>query len=114
MIGAGVKLVYELSVLRHLRDPHHSVPKRTALLLVGDLGAFTRARFCCGVLGALVLPGLGLLLVRLSLSSGTSFPFVWVTLISALGFGLSLGGELLERYLFFATAPASKMPGSIA
>jgi formate dehydrogenase iron-sulfur subunit len=114
LVGAGVKLAYELSVLRHRGDPQHSVCKRTALLLMGDLAAFTRARFCCGVLGALVLPGIGLLLTRLSPTTGAAFPFVWLTIISALAFGLCLCGELLERYLFFATAPASKMPGAIA
>ena len=114
LVGAGVKLAYELSVLRHRGDPQHSVWKRTALLLMGDLGAFTRARFCCGVLGALVFPGIGLLLTRSSHTTGAAFPFAWFTIISALAFGLSLCGELLERYLFFATAPASKMPGAIA
>ena len=116
LVGAGAKLAYELSVFRHLRDPRHSLQKRTALLLCGELRTLARARFACGLVGALVLPGLGLglSLTRSSGSPGTSFPFVLLTVLAAVGFALTLGGELLERYLFFATAPASKMPGSIA
>ena len=42
------------------------------------------------------------------------FPVGRLALLSTLAFGLCLAGELLERYLFFAAAPASKMPGGIA
>jgi hypothetical protein len=112
-VGAAVKLAYELSVFRHLGDSRHSISKRTALLLTGALGSLARARFCCGVLGGLALPAFGLLLARQRPPSGASFPLSWLALVSVLAFGLSLCGELLERYFFFAAAPASKMPGSI-
>ena len=60
LVGAATKLAYELAALRHLGDRHHSVGKRIALLSLGELGSFTKARFACGALGALVLPALGL------------------------------------------------------
>jgi formate dehydrogenase iron-sulfur subunit len=117
LIGAGVKLTYELAALRHLRDPHHSVPKRIALLLMGELAALTRARFACGVVGALLLPGAGLLVLRFTAARTAvriaPFPLLPLAFISLLGFGLCLAGELLERRLFFASAPASKMPGGL-
>ncbi|MBC8133989.1 MAG: dimethyl sulfoxide reductase anchor subunit [Deltaproteobacteria bacterium] len=113
LASAALKLGYELSGLRHLRAPHHSVAKRIAILLVGDLGSFTRARFWFGALGGLALPTLGLFLLRFAATSSAPFPIFSITVISAASFALCLAGELLERYLFFASAPASKMPGGI-
>ncbi len=114
LVAAGIKLLSELSVLLHLRDRHHSVPKRTALLLVGDLKGFTQARFWSGAVGALILPTVGLFIVRGAVAAATPFPLHLITLLSILAFALCLTGELLERYLFFAAAPASKMPGGVA
>ena len=113
MIAAGLKLAVEASVFRHLRDSHHSVAKRLALLMRGDLGRPTSARFACGILGGLGLPGLGLALVTVSQRAGTPYPVGALTAIAAVAIALSLAGELLERYLFFAAAPASRMPGGI-
>ena len=114
MGASAIKLTSELSDLRHLRDPHHSVMKRHAVLLVGPLGRFTRARYWTGVGGGLVLPAVGLLVLKFAGSSGAAtFPYVALVVLSVLSFGLCLVGELLERYLFFAAAPASRMPGGI-
>jgi DMSO reductase anchor subunit len=49
----------------------------------------------------------------MTLAAGAPFPILALTILSVLAFALSLAGELLERHLFFAAAPASKMPGSI-
>ena len=113
MVTTGIKLASELSALRYLRDPHHSVMKRTAVLLVGPLGSFTRARYWTGVLGGLALPALSLVVVRITISTGAPFPYVLITGMTVLSFLLCLAAELLERFLFFAAAPASKMPGGI-
>ncbi len=101
MASMALKLAAEASTFRHLRDSHHSAEKRAALLMKGDLGSVTLWRFVCGGVGGLVLPALGLL-----------YPPTpkWVPVAT---FVLVLAGELLERTLFFAAAPASKMPGGI-
>jgi DMSO reductase anchor subunit len=113
LLSAVVKLISDASVLLHLRDTHHSGLKRAALLMTGDLSGFTKARFLCGILGGLVLPALGLVVVRASTTSGAPFPYVPLTVIATGAFALSLVAELIERMLFFAAAPSSKMPGGI-
>ncbi|HEX2659385.1 MAG TPA: DmsC/YnfH family molybdoenzyme membrane anchor subunit [Polyangia bacterium] len=113
LLSAVVKLISDASVLLHLRDTHHSGLKRAALLMAGDLSVFTKARFICGILGGLVLPALGLVVVRASTTDGAPFPYVPLTVIATGAFALSLVAELIERMLFFAAAPSSKMPGGI-
>ena len=111
-LAALVKMAFELSILRHVRDPHHSVLKRSALLMIRDLRRVTLARFLCGALGGVVLPGLVVALANpdvLRAAPGGLFA-VGTILI----FVLCLAGELSERYLFFAAAPSSKMPGGLA
>ena len=92
-----------------MRDPHHSVLKRSALLMVRDLRAVTLARFICGALGGLALPALALGVA--SRAGGAPPPLIGVLTIAI--FLLCLAGELSERYLFFAAAPPSKMPGGL-
>ena len=113
MAAAGLKLLAEASVFLHLRDRHHSVGKRLALLMKGDLRSVAAARFLCGGLGGLVLPALGLAPVSLLTTGNASFPLPALTGVALGACLLSLAGELCERYLFFAAAPASKMPGGI-
>ncbi|HET6148126.1 MAG TPA: DmsC/YnfH family molybdoenzyme membrane anchor subunit [Polyangia bacterium] len=108
-ISTLVKLGFELSILRHVRDPHHSVLKRSALLMLRDLRRVTLARFVCGALGGLALPALALGIVARAV--GAPPPLVGVLTIAI--FLLCLAGELCERYLFFAAAPPSKMPGGL-
>jgi formate dehydrogenase iron-sulfur subunit len=114
LASAGLKLVSEAVGFLHLRDTHHSVQKRIALLMIGDLKRVTQARFVFGALGGLVLPAAGMLLLRLGPPGGGPYPMFALTLMAALSFAFCLAGELAERYLFFAAAPASKMPGGIA
>lgn len=113
MAAAGLKLLAEAVVFLHLRDRHHSVGKRLALLMKGDLRSVAAARFLCGALGGLVLPALGLAPVSLLTTGNAMFPLPALTAVALAACALSLAGELCERYLFFAAAPASKMPGGI-
>jgi formate dehydrogenase iron-sulfur subunit len=99
--GAG-KLLFEAAALRHLRSPEHSAGKRAAILMVGDLVRATQLRFAAGLLALVVLP-----LVHL----GSAGP---APRLAAAIFVLSLIGELAERYLFFTTAPPSRMPGALS
>jgi formate dehydrogenase iron-sulfur subunit len=108
-LASIVKLGFELSILRHIRDPHHSVLKRSAILMVRDLRRVTAARFICGALGGVLLPGLGMLAVTRGLA-GVEAP---LGVLTVLIFLLCLAGELCERYLFFSAAPSSKMPGAL-
>jgi formate dehydrogenase iron-sulfur subunit len=104
LAGSTIKLAFEASVLLRARDRSSSALKRVALVMLGDLAAHTRARFACGVAGGVVLPlviGLG------RLEPGATRGLAVVLL------GVLLGGELLERHLFFRAAPASRMPGGL-
>jgi DMSO reductase anchor subunit len=108
-LASVVKLGFELSILRHIRDPHHTVLKRSAILMVRDLKRVTLARFICGGLGGVLLPGLGVLAAMHRLAGAG----VALGALTVLIFLLCLTGELCERYLFFAAAPSSKMPGAL-
>jgi formate dehydrogenase iron-sulfur subunit len=99
LIATG-KLLWELSVYRHLHDAGWTTMKRTALLMTGQLKLQAVARFVCGTIGGIVLPLLGL---RGLANVGTA--------LGILVFLLS--GELLERYLFFTAVIPPKMPGGI-
>ena len=102
--GSGIKLSYELSLLRHYRAKVHGVDKRMARVLLGDLKGVTVARFAMGFLGGIGLPWFGVIV----LSSGHAIPALWITAALAV-----LIGEGLERYSFFRAAPSSRMPGGL-
>ena len=57
LIATG-KLLWELSVYRHLHDAGWTTMKRTALLMTGQLKFQAVARFVCGTIGGIVLPRL--------------------------------------------------------
>jgi len=100
------KLGLENRIFDHLVDeqaPRLTALNKSALLLAGQLGLLARARVACGVLGGIVFPWL--LLVN-PLSPGHA-------VVASLGLVLCLGGELLERYLFFTAVAPAKMPGSL-
>jgi formate dehydrogenase iron-sulfur subunit len=103
----GVKLGWELSLLRHLLDGRMNALRRSALLMVGPLSNVALARFAAGALGAVVMPGF-LLLSPESIASRPTLLIVVVMLFVA-----CLMGELLERYLFFAAVAAPRMPGGL-
>jgi formate dehydrogenase iron-sulfur subunit len=99
-----VKLAYEGSLLAHVRQRHHSVDKRMAIVMLRDLRVTTYIRFVIGGLGGIVLP---IVAVTELLES----PLLGPALIGAAC--LAVAGELVERYLFFRAAPASHMPGGL-
>jgi formate dehydrogenase iron-sulfur subunit len=111
MASSGAKLLAEASVLRHLKGARHTVGKRVALVMIRDLERQTLARFLCGGVGGVVIPGLALMVLPTTLAGGGFTPGLRVAMVAALV--LLLGGELLERYLFFKAAPASRMPGGL-
>jgi hypothetical protein len=98
-------LLSDAAILLHLRDRQLGELKRTALLLVGELGrdALLRAVFAViGVFFALVLgANVGALDATTALTlAGLS----WLALLT---------GELFERGLFFRGLSAPKMPGAV-
>jgi hypothetical protein len=105
MVATVAKLMFELSIFRHLRQRRHTALKRTAIVMVGGLPRVTQARFICGALGGLALPAL----VRVGAGGAGA-----AGVLAALGLLLALAGELCERYLFFAATSAPRMPGGPA
>jgi Fe-S-cluster-containing dehydrogenase component/DMSO reductase anchor subunit len=111
MAASAVKLLAEASVFRHLKGNRHTVGKRVALVMIRDLERPTLARFLCGGVGGVVIPGLALMVLPETLSGSGFTPGLRGAMVAALV--LVLVGELLERYLFFKAAPASRMPGGL-
>lgn len=107
MALSGFKLLGEGTVLLHAYDRKWGELKRTALLLVGQLLKLSMARFAAGAVGGILLPLL-LTASMSQLSAGGQLGFL------AVSAALLLGGELLERMLFFKALSAPKMPGAVA
>ena len=105
---AGLKLVFELALLRHLTDRQTTPLKRSAMLMTGPLVGFSIARFALGLLGGIVMPAL----LLPTISQSHTDPVVLPIVVSML-FVACLAGELLERYLFFAAVASPRMPGSL-
>ena len=110
MIVVGTKLAWEAMLLRHLLSRTMTSLKRSASLMIRDLASPAVARFALGTLGGIFAPAL--LLRHFSTASLESGQLELV-ITTALLFGASLAGELLERYLFFAAVAAPRMPGGI-
>jgi Fe-S-cluster-containing dehydrogenase component/DMSO reductase anchor subunit len=101
---AALKLGADAEIFLHLKSRGLGELKRSALLLVGELKKFAASRFALG-LGAL-----GLVWI-LSRSPGIG-PEVMLGLALA-SWALFVGGEGLERMLFFRALSAPKMPGAV-
>jgi DMSO reductase anchor subunit len=101
-LAATTKLVFEVLTLRHVTDRALTPLKKTALLVTGKFQHAAFAHLFCLVLGGIGLP---LLLATNTFSS--------TTLVAALAFAVLLIGEFLERFLFFTTVVAPKMPGGV-
>jgi Fe-S-cluster-containing dehydrogenase component/DMSO reductase anchor subunit len=101
MLGVAFKLAVEQRVFRHLaneQDPHLTALNKTALLLNGSFGRWSRVRVMCAIVGGVVLP--------LMMLAGVPMPG-----LAVFAFGFCLVGELIERHLFFVAEVAPKMPG---
>lgn len=109
VVGLSVmKMLFEAGVFRHRNARQHSVLRRMALLMSGELSKFSFLRFAAGLAGGVALP-----LLALTAKQG-SVPNASVAIVGAvLSLGLLLVGELTERYLFFRAAPGSRMPGGL-
>ena len=105
MVFMGLKLCVETTVLSHLRTEDSPLLKQTAGLLIGELAEITTARLMLGLIGGVLLP-IAFLAQRPAPGIATLGTTLWV-------FGFVLGGELLERYLFFTAAVPERMPGGI-
>ncbi len=94
------KLAVEITVLKHAGaddDPRTQL-RRTAALQRGRLRPVLGARLLLAFVGGLLIP--------FRFAVGKTAPG-----LGALAFALCLGGELLERYLFFTSVAPDKMPG---
>jgi len=102
IISALLKLALEISVLRHSTDLELTPLKKTALLITGKFQPLTMIRLVCVMLGGLGLP----LLLTMHFTPAPK-------MLAIAAFALLLAGELLERFLFFTTVAAPKMPGGL-
>ena len=78
--------------------------KRSATLMADELQPATRFRYVLGVLGGLLLPAA-------LLSPGLEPPVA--AALALLSLAACLGGEVIERYLFFTAVVSPKMPGGV-
>lgn len=101
-VAQFLKLLLESSLLRRGDDADFGPLWKGAQLLRGPLRKLHEARVGLGLAGGILLP--------LALAAGILTGPVSAWLLSILV--LTGAGELLERYLFFATAIAPRMPGS--
>lgn len=107
---SAVKLAWEAGIFRHLFFRRMTPLQRSAMLLTRELSNTTLARFALGMLGGLLLPVL--LLNQAANVSGTTGMAEFVATAGLL-VAACLSGELLERYLFFASCATPRMPGSL-
>jgi len=101
-----LKLAGELAVIRHLRAAGAGDLKRSARLLVGELGSLLGLRTGLALLGGVILPAA-------FFGASGDVPFVAQLTVALLSAALLLAGELLERVLFFAAMSAPRMPGVV-
>ncbi len=107
---AAFKLLWELSIFRHLLDRRMTAMRRSALLMVRELSGTNLARFAAGALGGIVMPAMLLSHWSAIVQSGDVPRFA---VLSGALFVASLAGELLERSMFFTACAAPRMPGGI-
>ncbi len=109
IIVTTAKLLLEAVVLSWLRAPRFTPLKRTATLMVGELGLVTFQRFLLGTIGGIALPWL---LASYTSRDTNDLAAAWfLGLIGLLAMMVTTAGEIIERYLFFTAVVAPKMPG---
>jgi formate dehydrogenase iron-sulfur subunit len=96
------KLFLETRVFRYADDEDFGPLWKTVQLLRGPLGLVWRLRLLAGIAGGIALP-----LLAAAWDKGAA-TVAW----SAAVFLLVAAGELAERYLFFTTGVAPRMPGA--
>jgi DMSO reductase anchor subunit len=110
VLAAAYKLAHEAGIFRELAPESPADLRRTAKILLGPLKQWTTARAAAGATGGVLLP----LLVALLGGSSAEWAGPVIMVLALLGWALVLGGELLERELFFRAASAPRMPGGVA
>lgn len=109
VLGGVFKLAADQRVLRHVADDDFSPLHKTALLLTERFGRWDRTRAAGTVLGGVCLPTLiALQLVTLPPGHATTVLLAEAAVALVLG----LGGEWIERALFFITVQPVRMPGA--
>jgi len=111
MVVAIVKLLFEAALFRHLRSRQNTPLRRSAVLLSGPLSSPALARFSLGCLGGVCMPGF--LLLDHSVEADAFDSQVFLTITVAMMFIACLVAEMLERYLFFTSCVAPRMPGDL-
>jgi len=99
-----MKLALDALVIRHLWNDASPTLKQSARLLTGELAEITTARFLLGLIGGVILP-LAFIMQKPAPGISTLGVTLWIL-------AFIVGGELLERFLFFAAAAPERMPGS--
>ena len=99
-----VKLLLDAAVLTHLRDPRPTPLRRTAERLLDALAIPAALRLGLGIAGGIVLP--------LAVATAADPTPRFALAVAALG--VTFGGELAERYLFFSAVSRPKMPGGVS
>jgi Fe-S-cluster-containing dehydrogenase component/DMSO reductase anchor subunit len=103
----AIKVLFELSVLLHLRDRRQTELRRTATLLRTSLARLLRARLLLAAIGGGVLP-------FVSVGQLADRSFAAATVCAVVGTLALVLGEVLERVTFFSACAAPRMPGGIA
>lgn len=98
IVATVAKLTFECRILVHLGNGEQTPLKGTAQLLMGVLRGIFSARLALGTIGGVALP----------MAMIVGVPTIFAAPVAVV---LLLGGELLERYLFFSAVVAPKMPG---
>ena len=106
--ATSAKLLFEAALLGHLRAKSNTPLKRSARLMVGELARPAKWRFSLGIAGGVALP-----LVWMWHDGDAPATALVAQLIVAGQFVFLAAGELFERFLFFTTAVASRMPGAL-
>jgi Fe-S-cluster-containing dehydrogenase component/DMSO reductase anchor subunit len=105
---AATKLIWELGIFVHLRDRKLGELKRSALLLQGELRRLVFVRWTFTFLGAGALP-----LVVIAMLAREAPPAGILVALSVVGAVCVVGGELVERTLFFRAVSVPTMPGGV-
>jgi Fe-S-cluster-containing dehydrogenase component/DMSO reductase anchor subunit len=100
------KLAFEAALLIHLRDNRLTPMRRSALLVRGPLAQPSLFRLMLGISGGVALP------LLLLVDGGATSPALRSAFAAAALIAL-FGGEIAERFLFFAAVVRPKMPGGV-
>ena len=106
MAVVAAKLGAEASVLRHLKDGEITSLRRSAHLIRWELKSVAIQRLVLALAGGVAAP---LVLVLAGPAIDPAVRAVFATL----AFLALMGGEIAERYLFFAAVVKPKMPGGL-